>query len=162
MVLTGKASGTGEKPFSTFTISGVVAPQYTRSPWLSSPQSSLVVQSCRLRALSDIAQLLGPISSQAGCFQTRMRFTQLPWSCLPARQGSLLRARPGHSSLCSRATTPSYGAASLGSMHMFTVRLITNISQAHMSTLIRLHVLENSPCAGHRLHCMDIPSAEAV
>lgn len=47
-------------------------------------------------------------------------------------------------------------------MHTFTVRLVTNISQAQMSTLIRLHVLENSPCAGHRLHCMDISSAEAV
>lgn len=31
-----------------------------------------------------------------------------------------------------------------------------------MSILIRLHVLKNSPCAGHILHCMDIPSAEAV
>lgn len=83
-------------------------------------------------------------------------------SCLPTRQGNLLRARPGHSFLCSGATTLSYGATSLGSMHMFTVRLITNISQVYMSTLIRLHVQKNSPCAGHRLHCMDIPSAEAV
>ena len=83
-------------------------------------------------------------------------------SCLPTRQGNLLRASPGCSFLCFGAATLSYGATSLGSIHMFTVRLITNILQACMSILIHSHVLKNSPCAVHILHCMDIPSAEAV
>ena len=80
----------------------------------------------------------------------------------PSKTGKLAEGKIGLLIPVLRSYNPELWSYQLGFNAHIHCSFNNKYFTVYMSTLIRLHVLKNSPCAGHRLHCMDMPSAKAV